>query len=104
MFQNHILQLMMITAMEPPARYDSSLVRDEKVKVLHSVRKMAGADFASNTVRGQYEGYLQEEGVPPGSQTETFAGLNCIATIGDGRAFRSIFAVVKGCLAERRRS
>ena len=75
MFQNHILQLMMITAMEPPARYDSSLVRDEKVKVLHSVRKMVGGDFATNTVRGQYEGYLDEEGVPAGSQTETFAGL-----------------------------
>ena len=59
---------MMITAMEPPARYDASLVRDEKVKVLHSVRRMTGGDFASDTVRGQYKGYLQEEGVPKGSQ------------------------------------
>ena len=75
MFQNHILQLMMITAMEPPARYDASLVRDEKVKVLHSVRKMIGSDFANNTFRGQYKGYLDEEGVPPDSQTETFAAL-----------------------------
>ena len=64
MFQNHLLQLMMITAMEPPARYDASLVRDEKVKVLHSIRKMTGGDFASDTVRGQYSGYLDEEGVP----------------------------------------
>ena len=75
MFQNHILQLMMITAMEPPAKYDSALVRDEKVKVLHSVRAMRGSDFATNTVRGQYDGYLQEEGVPANSQTETFAIL-----------------------------
>ncbi|GAA5505061.1 glucose-6-phosphate dehydrogenase [Novipirellula caenicola] len=75
MFQNHILQLMMITAMEPPARYDSALVRDEKVKVLHSVRRMTGSDFAVNTVRGQYKGYLQEEGVPANSHTETFAAL-----------------------------
>ena len=75
MFQNHILQLMMITAMEPPARYDAALVRDEKVKVLHSIRKMAGSDFANNTFRGQYAGYLDEEGVPAGSQTETFAAL-----------------------------
>jgi glucose-6-phosphate 1-dehydrogenase len=75
MFQNHLLQLMMITAMEPPARYDASLVRDEKVKVLHSVRQMIGGDFASNTVRGRYAGYLDEEGVPPNSQTETFAVL-----------------------------
>lgn len=75
MFQNHLLQLMMITAMEPPARYDASLVRDEKVKVLHSIRKMTGGDFASDTVRGQYSGYLDEEGVPVGSSTETFAVL-----------------------------
>jgi glucose-6-phosphate 1-dehydrogenase len=75
MFQNHILQLMMITAMEPPAKYDSSLVRDEKVKVLHSMRKMTGGDFANNTVRGQYENYLKEEGVPRGSETATFAIL-----------------------------
>ncbi|QDT60935.1 Glucose-6-phosphate 1-dehydrogenase [Stieleria bergensis] len=75
MFQNHILQLLTITAMEPPARYDSTMVRDEKVKVLHSIRKMVGADFASNTLRGQYKGYLNEEGVPPDSQTETYAGL-----------------------------
>ncbi len=75
MFQNHLLQLMMITAMEPPARYDAALVRDEKVKVLHSVRKMTGGDFASNTMRGQYAGYLAEEGVPSGSETATFAVL-----------------------------
>ena len=75
MFQNHLLQLMMITAMEPPSRYDASLVRDEKVKVLHSIRRMSGADFASDTVRGQYHGYLNEEGVPANSQTETFAVL-----------------------------
>ncbi|QDV67974.1 Glucose-6-phosphate 1-dehydrogenase [Rosistilla carotiformis] len=75
MFQNHLLQLMMITAMEAPARYDANLVRDEKVKVLHSVRPMSGADFAKNTLRGQYQGYLQEDGVPAGSQTATFAAL-----------------------------
>jgi glucose-6-phosphate 1-dehydrogenase len=75
MFQNHLLQLMMITAMEPPASYDAALVRDEKVKVLHGVRKMTGGDFASDTVRGQYVGYLDEEGVPAGSSTETFAVL-----------------------------
>ncbi len=75
MFQNHIFQLLMITAMEPPPRFDSSLVRDEKVKVLHSVRPMTGGDFAAQTVRGQYDGYLQEPGVPAASPTETFAIL-----------------------------
>lgn len=75
MFQNHLLQLMMITAMEAPARFDSNLVRDEKVKVLHSVRPMADDDFVKQTLRGQYAGYLQEDGVPEGSQTATFAAL-----------------------------
>ena len=75
MFQNHLLQLLMITAMEPPASYDAALVRDEKVKVLHGIRRMAGGDFASDTVRGQYAGYLDEEGVPAESLTETFAVL-----------------------------
>lgn len=75
MFQNHLLQLMMITAMEPPPKYDAALVRDEKVKVLHGVRPMSGGDFANHTVRGQYDGYLEEEGVPAGSQAATFAAL-----------------------------
>lgn len=75
MFQNHILQLMMITAMEPPARFDADLIRDEKVKVLQAVRRFKGSDFAEAGVRGQYEGYLQEEGVPDDSPTETFAAL-----------------------------
>jgi glucose-6-phosphate 1-dehydrogenase len=75
MFQNHLLQLMMITAMEAPSRYEADLVRDEKVKVLRSVRTLQGADYAKQTVRGQYEGYLQAPGVPANSNTATFAVL-----------------------------
>ena len=75
MFQNHLLQLLMITAMEAPVRFEANLVRDEKVKVLQAVRPMTGADFARDTVRGQYDGYLEEEGVPNDSQTETFAAV-----------------------------
>jgi glucose-6-phosphate 1-dehydrogenase len=75
MFQNHILQLMMITAMEGPVKFNADSVRDEKVKVLRAVRPLHGADFADCGVRGQYEGYLQEEGVAPKSATETFAAL-----------------------------
>lgn len=75
MFQNHLLQLMTLVAMESPARFQPDLVRDEKVKVLRSVRPMMGSDFATNTVRAQYEGYLKEEGVPPDSNTATFAAL-----------------------------
>jgi glucose-6-phosphate 1-dehydrogenase len=75
MFQNHLLQLMMITAMEAPVRFQADFVRDEKVKVLRAVRQMTGADFAQNTVRGQYQGYLQAKEVAKDSQTATFAAL-----------------------------
>ena len=75
MFQNHLLQLMMITAMEAPSKYDAGLVRDEKVKVLQAVRPLKGADFASNTVRGQYEGYRGAKDISATSETATFAAL-----------------------------
>ena len=75
MFQNHILQLMMVTAMEAPVRYTGEMVRDEKVKVLQSVRPYKGSDFAEYGVRGQYSGYSEEQGIPEDSQTETFAAL-----------------------------
>jgi glucose-6-phosphate 1-dehydrogenase len=75
MFQNHLLQLLMITAMEAPARYSAEFVRDEKVKVLRAIQPLTSANIATETVRGQYEGYLQAEGVAPGSQTATFAAI-----------------------------
>lgn len=75
MFQNHLLQLLTIMAMEAPARYEADLVRDEKVKVLRAIRPLAGADFAQDTYRGQYAGYRAEAGVPPKSNTATFAAL-----------------------------
>ncbi len=75
MFQNHILQLMMITAMEAPARYDADLVRDEKAKVLQAVRPITAKMVEQDSVRGQYDGYLNEPGVAPDSRTATFAAL-----------------------------
>ncbi len=75
MFQNHLLQLLTVTAMEVPARFDADLVRNEKVKVLQSVRHLSPADVASSTIRGQYDGYRQEEGVAAESQTATFAAV-----------------------------
>jgi glucose-6-phosphate 1-dehydrogenase len=75
MFQNHLLQLLMITAMEAPVRFDAEMVRDEKVKVLRALRKMSGADFAKDTVRGQYDGYLKSKGVDEQSETATFAAV-----------------------------
>jgi glucose-6-phosphate 1-dehydrogenase len=75
MFQNHLLQLLMITAMEAPVRYEADLVRDEKVKVLRAIRPLSGSDFANQTVRGQYSGYRSAPGVSANSQTATFAVL-----------------------------
>ncbi|MDX1943985.1 MAG: glucose-6-phosphate dehydrogenase [Pirellulaceae bacterium] len=75
MFQNHLFQLLMVTAMETPARFQADLVRDEKVKVLRAVRPMHGADFARNTLRAQYDGYQRAKDVPAGSETATFAAL-----------------------------
>lgn len=75
MFQNHLLQLMMVTAMEGPVKFNADSVRDEKVKVLRAVRPMHGAEFANCGIRGQYAGYREEEGVNPNSETETFAAL-----------------------------
>jgi glucose-6-phosphate 1-dehydrogenase len=71
MFQNHLFQLLALVAMEPPSSFDADAIRNEKVKVFESVRPIALAD----TVRGQYEGYCELEGVAPDSQTATFAAL-----------------------------
>jgi glucose-6-phosphate 1-dehydrogenase len=71
MFQNHLLQLLALVAMEPPSSFNADAVRNEKVKVFESIRPIE----SRNTVRGQYEGYCQTDGVPPGSQTPTYAAL-----------------------------
>ncbi|TWT86609.1 Glucose-6-phosphate 1-dehydrogenase [Pseudobythopirellula maris] len=75
MFQNHILQLLMITAMEAPIRYAADPVRDEKVKVLQAVRTMSADEVKTSTMRGQYRGYTAEEGVDARSRTATFAAM-----------------------------
>ncbi len=74
-FQNHLLQLLTVTAMEVPSRFEADLVRNEKVKVLQAIRPMTSDDVIANTVRGQYVGYRQEPDVPPESQTATYAAL-----------------------------
>src|SRR5882757_3108548 len=69
--QNHIFQVMCNLAMECPARRDSESMRDEKAKVLKAIPPIEPKDL----VRGQFVGYLQEKGVEPDSQVETFAAL-----------------------------
>ncbi|MCD4727616.1 MAG: glucose-6-phosphate dehydrogenase [Pirellulales bacterium] len=75
MFQNHLLQLMTFTAMEAPARFDADAVRDEKVKVLRSVRVMEPEEVYNDTIRGQYRKYRDEPGVPEDSETATFGAI-----------------------------
>lgn len=75
MFQNHLMQLLSLVAMEPPASFDAEALRNERVKVLRSVRPILPADVAAESVRGQYQGYRQEPGVDPESQTPTYAVL-----------------------------
>jgi glucose-6-phosphate 1-dehydrogenase len=75
MFQNHLLQLMTIIAMEAPARYEADTIRDEKVKVLQAVRPLRGEAVHQDTLRGQYHGYTSLSGVRPGSKTATYAAV-----------------------------
>ncbi|MFZ9035649.1 MAG: glucose-6-phosphate dehydrogenase [Francisellaceae bacterium] len=86
MIQNHLLQLLGIVAMEPPAKIDAYSIRNETLKVFQSVRRFKTlADIKENVVIGQYEqgclfgkvkgSYLEEKGVKPDSATETFAAI-----------------------------
>jgi glucose-6-phosphate 1-dehydrogenase len=75
MFQNHLLQLLSLVAMEPPGSDRGDALRNEKVKALSAVRPIRAERAAEHTVRGQYKSYRQEPGVAPGSQTETYAAL-----------------------------
>ena len=83
--QNHMLQLLTFVCMETPASFEANKVRDEKVKVLQSITPYPAEQVAPSTVRAQYDGgivngeevaaYLQEDGVPDESRTETYAAL-----------------------------
>jgi glucose-6-phosphate 1-dehydrogenase len=83
--QNHLLQLLMVTLMEPPVAFTGNEVRDEKVKVLRALKPIVGEDVAKYTVRGQYgpgnfagkavPGYRQEPNVNPASRVETFVAM-----------------------------
>ena len=82
MVQNHMLQMVMMIAMEPPSRLKTEAIRDEKVKVLRSLRRYQTSEIGDHVVLGQYEAgqvagqevpaYRDEPGVHPKSRTETF--------------------------------
>lgn len=71
MFQNHLLQLVALIAMEPPATFNADAVRDERAKLLSSIRPVNLAD----TVRAQYQGYREADGIDPDSETATYAAM-----------------------------
>ena len=83
MLQNHMLQLLCLVAMEPPSQFEPTAVRNEKIKVLHALRRIGRAEVGSETVAGQYgagaiggkavPGYVEELGRASG--TETFVAL-----------------------------
>lgn len=85
MVQNHLMQLLCLLAMEPPASLDARAVHDEKLKVLRSLAPLTGRNVADNTVRGQYAAgtidsrsvpsYLNENDATTGSGTETFVAI-----------------------------
>ena len=75
MFQNHLLQLLALVAMEPPASMEAEALSNERRKLLSAVRPITAAQAASESRRGQYRGYSDEAGVAPGSRTATFAAL-----------------------------
>lgn len=85
MLQNHLLQLLCIVAMEPPSSLDADTVRSEKLKVLQSLKPLTRESVMADVVRGQYKtgdingnkvkGYIEEDGVPSDSITETFVAM-----------------------------
>ena len=75
MFQNHLLQLLALTAMEPPASFKADAVRDEKAKVFAALRPITSVNLRENTLRAQYRGYREAPGVAPDSETATCAAL-----------------------------
>jgi glucose-6-phosphate 1-dehydrogenase len=75
MFQNHLLQLMTLTAMEAPAQFEADAVRDEKVKILRAVQPLGRQEVLSETLRGQYRTYRKEPDVRLDSETATFAAI-----------------------------
>ena len=75
MFQNHLLQLLALVAMEAPARFEADALRGEKVQLLDSIRRPGPGDAAAHLVCGQYQGYRGEPGVRKDSRTPTYAAL-----------------------------
>jgi glucose-6-phosphate 1-dehydrogenase len=75
MVVNHMMQVLSLVCMEAPVALDGNAIRDEKVKVLRAIRPFTPQQVAQNTIRGQYEGYREEEGVDPASRPRPYVAL-----------------------------
>ncbi len=75
MFQNHLMQLLSLVAMEPPASFGADAIRNERVKVLSSIRPFQKEMLRAQSVRAQYRSYRDEPGVEVNTTTETYAAL-----------------------------
>ncbi len=75
MFQNHLMQVVAMAAMEPPSSFDPEALRDERAKLLRAIRPFGPEQVVRDTVRAQYTGYRAEPGVAPDSRTPTYAAL-----------------------------
>ena len=114
MFQNHLLQLLCLTAMEPPVAFEADAVRAEKVKVLQSIRPFVAEEIDDWAVRGQYgpgvvegkkvPGYREEENVAAAPRRRRSRRSSSRSTTGAGRACRSTSAPASGWPSASRRS
>lgn len=104
MFQNHLLQVLAMVGMEPPAQINADSMRDEVVKVLQCLKPLDETALRNDLVLGQYTasdvrgqhlpGYREENGVADDSRTETYIGLKLTSTTGVGMVYLSMYVQV----------
>lgn len=103
MVQNHLIQLVALTAMEPPAVFNADNFRNEVVKVYESLTPLTETDLNEHIVRGQYtasgnkKGYREEKGVAPDSRTETYIAMKLGISNWRWSGYRSTSAPVSRC-------
>jgi len=96
--QNHLLQVLVLLAMDAPVSRDAETIRDEKIRLFKAIRPLTPSDV----VRGQFRGYRDNEGVAPDSQFETFAALRLHIETWRWVECRFTFVRAKNCPSERR--
>ena len=107
MFQNHMMQLLCMIAIEPPASFNADSVRDETSKLIRAIQPfdingkypcIVRAQYLNGSIEGKkVPGYREEDDVPVESSTETFAASKILLITGDGKACHSIYVQEKEC-------